>query len=122
MLPLLATLVVAQDTGRSYNGRDHQLHASIPRLEAPALVDGILDCNIDLNPDYVFESRGRLVPGGYDIEIRIPFKSLRYQEGAVQNWGLHVLRRIQHSGFQDSWAPALRANASFLIQEGVLEG
>jgi hypothetical protein len=81
-----------------------------------------LDGSVDLNPDYVFESRGRLVPGGYEVEIRIPFKSLRYQDAAVQSWGIHVLRRVQHTGFQDTWAPAVRANANFLAQSGTLEG
>ena len=81
-----------------------------------------LDGNVDLNPDFAFESRGRLVEGGYEVEIRIPFKSLRYQDRAVQTWGIHVLRRVQHSGFQDSWTPAVRANASFLGQAGTLEG
>ncbi len=81
-----------------------------------------LDGTVDLNPDYVFESKGRLVTGGYEVEIRIPFKSLRYQDEQVQSWGLHVLRRIQHTGFQDTWAPAVRANANFLAQSGTLEG
>ncbi|HVO35842.1 MAG TPA: DUF5916 domain-containing protein [Gemmatimonadales bacterium] len=82
----------------------------------------ILDGNVDLNPDFVFESRGRLVEGGYDVEIRIPFKSLRYGGGRVQTWGLNVLRRVQHSGYQDSWAPVVRASASFMNQSGWLEG
>jgi len=82
----------------------------------------MLDGNVDLNPDFAFESKGRLVDGGYEIEIRIPFKSLRYQEAAVQDWGIHVLRRVQHSGFQDSWAPAVRANSNFLGQAGTLTG
>ena len=81
-----------------------------------------LDGTVDLNPDYVFESRGRLVADGYEVEIRIPFKSLRYQDARVQSWGIHVLRRIQHSGFQDTWAPAVRANANFLAQSGTLDG
>jgi len=81
-----------------------------------------LEGNVDLNPDYVFESRGRLVPGGYDVEIRIPFKSLRYQDRAEQAWGIQVLRRVQHSGFQDVWTPAVRASASFLGQAGRLTG
>ena len=81
-----------------------------------------LEGNVDLNPDYVFESKGRLVPGGYEVEIRIPFKSLRYQEGGSQTWGINVLRRIQHTGFQDVWTPAVRASATFLGQEGTLEG
>jgi hypothetical protein len=81
-----------------------------------------LEGNVDLNPDYVFESRGRVYDGGYEVEIRIPFKSLRYQEGNEQTWGIHVLRRVQHSGYQDTWAPAVRANANFLAQGGTLEG
>jgi len=81
-----------------------------------------LEGNVDLNPDYIFESRGRLVTGGYEIEIRIPFKSLHYQDRSEQVWGINVLRRVQHTGFQDSWTPAVRANASFLGQSGTLEG
>lgn len=81
-----------------------------------------LEGNVDLNPDYAFESRGRLVEGGYEVEVRIPFKSLRYQEAEVQTWGIHILRRVQHSGYQDTWAPAVRANANFLAQSGTLEG
>jgi len=81
-----------------------------------------LEGSVDLNPDYFFESRGRLVEGGYEVEIRIPFKSLRYQGEKVQTWGIHILRRVQHSGFQDTWAPAVRANANFLAQSGTLDG
>src|SRR3954468_445115 len=32
----------------------------------------------DLSPDFVFDSKGRLTDYGYEIEVRIPFKSLRY--------------------------------------------
>ncbi len=81
-----------------------------------------LEGSVDLNPDYFFESKGRLVEGGYEIEVRIPFKSLRYQGSRVQSWGIHILRRVQHSGFQDTWAPAVRANANFLAQSGTLDG
>ncbi|HXY20775.1 MAG TPA: DUF5916 domain-containing protein [Gemmatimonadales bacterium] len=81
----------------------------------------VLNGNVDLNPDFIFQSRGRLVPGGYDVEIRIPFKSLRYAGGKVQTWGINVLRRVQHSGYQDSWAPAIRASASFINQSGWID-
>jgi hypothetical protein len=81
-----------------------------------------LEGSVDLNPDYFFESKGRLVEGGYEVEVRIPFKSLRYQDAKVQSWGIHILRRVQHTGFQDTWAPAVRANANFLAQSGSLEG
>jgi hypothetical protein len=70
--------------------------------------DGI----VDRNPDFVFQSAGRVLPDGYEIEIRIPFKSLRYQGGDPQSWGLQVVRVTQHSRYEDTWTPVLRANAS----------
>ena len=76
---------------------------------------------IDLNPDYVYQSHGRLTPWGYEIEVRIPFKSLRYQSGATQDWGLQVVRTTQHTGYEDTWAPVVRASASYLIQSGSLK-
>jgi hypothetical protein len=76
----------------------------------------------DLSPDYVFDSKGRLTEYGYELEIRIPFRSLRYQSGDEQSWGLNVTRQVQHSGYEDSWAPARQATASFLAQSGKLVG
>ncbi len=76
----------------------------------------------DLAPDFVFQSKGRLTNDGYDVELRVPFKSLRYQGAKVQSWGLHVLRTSQSSGYEDSWAPARRNAVSFLAQGGTLEG
>src|SRR5713101_4105042 len=77
---------------------------------------------VDLNPDYVYESKGRVTPWGYEVEVRIPFKSLRYQSGATQDWGLQIVRTTQHTGYEDTWAPTVRASASFLIQSGRLQG
>ncbi len=76
----------------------------------------------DLAPDFVFHSKGRLTEFGYEVELRLPFKSLRYQSAGVQNWGLHVLRKSQSSGYEDSWVPARRDASSFLAQAGTLEG
>lgn len=76
----------------------------------------------DLSPDYVFESKGRITEWGYEVEVRIPFKSLRYQSAREQTWVLNVTRQVQHSGHEDSWAPARRASASFLAQGGHLVG
>jgi hypothetical protein len=76
----------------------------------------------DLSPDFVFQSKGRLTSYGYELEIRVPFKSIKYQNTDVQTWGFNVVRVVQHSAREDSWAPARRANASFLGQSGTLEG
>ncbi|PYP59755.1 MAG: hypothetical protein DMD40_02160 [Gemmatimonadetes bacterium] len=76
----------------------------------------------DLSPDYVFQSRGRVTPWGYEVEVRIPFKSLRYQPKQPQDWSLNIVRQVKHSGFEDTWFPAHRANATFIGQSGNLIG
>jgi hypothetical protein len=77
---------------------------------------------VDLSTDYTYDSRGRVLPDGYEVEIRVPFKSIRIQPGTAQRWGLNILRRVQHSGHVSTWAPALQANSSFLAQSGALVG
>src|SRR5258705_9529690 len=83
---------------------------------------GRFDGVVDLNPDYVYESQGRVTPSGFEIEVRIPFKSLRYQSAAIQDWGIQIVRVTQHTAYEDTWTPVVRANASFLIQSGSLKG
>ncbi len=76
----------------------------------------------DISPDYVFQSKGRLTDFGYEVEFRIPFKSLRYQSLPTQTWGINVIRVVQSRGYEYSWAPAQRAAASYLAQAGRLVG
>ncbi len=76
----------------------------------------------DLSADFVWESRGMLTSHGYDVEVRIPFASLRYPSSPVQRWGLQVDRKVQSSGYEETWTPARRASASFIAQSGTLEG
>jgi hypothetical protein len=80
------------------------------------------DATIDINPDFVFQSKGRVLAGGYEVELRIPFKSIRYQAADPQDWSVQLMRTVQHSGYEDTWTPAVRASASFLIQSGRLLG
>lgn len=86
--------------------------------------DGMFTDNAgtDLNPDLQYESKGRLVEGGFEIEIRIPFKSIRYQQTKLQNWGFNVIRRVQHSGHEQTWTPVERGQPSFLGQGGTFTG
>jgi hypothetical protein len=76
----------------------------------------------DLSADFIWQSRGRVVPGGYEVELRIPFSSLRYPGREVQQWGFQVVRKVQHSGYEQTWTPARKASASFIAQAGRLTG
>ena len=78
--------------------------------------------NVDKNPDYKFESRGRITEAGYIVELRIPFKSLRYPGTGTQTWGLNIKRKVQRTGYEDTWTDVRRASASFLAQSGAITG
>lgn len=76
----------------------------------------------DKSPDYLWQSHGQLTDSGYVVEIRIPFKSLRYPGDGAQTWGINIARITQRTGYQDTWTDTRRANASFLLQAGTITG
>ncbi|MEO7086605.1 MAG: DUF5916 domain-containing protein [Gemmatimonadaceae bacterium] len=76
----------------------------------------------DLSADFIWQSRGHVTDWGYEVEVRIPFSSLRYPVKSPQRWGLQIDRHVQHSGYEETWTPAVRASASFIVQEGTLTG
>ena len=74
----------------------------------------------DVSPDFVFQSKGRLTDFGFEVEVRIPFRSLTFANADRQSWGINVLRKVQSRGEEHSWAPARRAAASYIAQFGRL--
>ena len=93
------------------------------RTEGAVSAGNIFGGSIDYNPDYFFESKGRLTDSGYVVEIRIPFKSLRFPTAkGAQQWGLNIVRNNASTGYTDTWTDARRAGASFLAQSGTMTG
>src|SRR5216110_2848692 len=113
-----ALLFAVNPLGAQQDGvRSEGLAGAAGGASAGFRFDGV----VDLNPDYVYQSHGRLTPFGFEVEVRIPFKSLRYQSGEKQDWGIQIIRLTQHTGYEDTWAPTVRSNASFLVQSGTLQ-
>jgi hypothetical protein len=77
---------------------------------------------VDDNPDFLWESDGEITEWGYAAEVRIPFKSLRFPQAEVQDWGLQITRRVQRTGFESSWAPITADVSNRLAQSGKLTG
>ena len=92
------------------------------RTEGAASAGNIFGGNVDWNPDFRFESKGQLTDRGYVVELRIPFKSLRFPSSDPQTWSINVVRDVQATGFEDTWTDARRATASFLSEGGSLTG
>lgn len=77
---------------------------------------------VDLSADFIWQSHGEVTPWGYEVEIRIPFRSLRYPNQPREDWGIQIRRTAQYNGYQETWTRARRGAASFIDQEGVLVG
>src|SRR5690606_34216756 len=76
----------------------------------------------DLSQDFVWQSKGVMTDSGYQVEILVPLKSIRFQSAPVQSWGINVLRVVQQSGQEQTWTPARLGRSSFLAQSGRLAG
>jgi len=92
------------------------------RTEGAASAANMYGGNIDYNPDFFYESKGRVTADGYVVEIRIPFKSLRLPGLGAQDWGFNVHRFSPSTGYEDTWTAVRRAGASFIAQGGTLTG
>ena len=77
---------------------------------------------VDWSPDFVWESSGQMLADRYVVEFKVPFKSLRFPDTDLQDWGLQVTRRIQRNGYEASWAPMSGDQANQLAQAGTLSG
>src|SRR5215204_883020 len=77
----------------------------------------------DFSVDILMESKGIVHESGFNVEIAIPFKSLRFEAGKGKLWGAHFFRRIKRFENElDSWMPFSRSIDSNLSQMGHLTG
>ena len=77
----------------------------------------------DFSPDIVMESKGAIHDWGWSVEVKIPFRSLRYTAGKGKQWGFNVARTIQrNNGEFDMWLPDDRDVSGFLVKHGKITG
>ena len=67
--------------------------------------------NVNTDWNVVWDSRTGRFDGGWTVEIRIPFRSLRYRPGDNQSWGFQ-LRRIIRRRNEASYLTALPISAA----------
>jgi deoxycytidine triphosphate deaminase len=91
-------------------------------LESLEPLGGPTGPKVDFNPDFIFESEGRIVDDGWVIEVRIPYVSLRFPEVEEQTWGLQIARGVMRNGYKSSWAPLTIEASSVLAQSGRIRG
>ncbi|MEP6704307.1 MAG: DUF5916 domain-containing protein, partial [Acidobacteriota bacterium] len=87
--------------------------------------DGIFTegAGADFSVDIVMESKGVIEDWGWSVEVKIPFKSLRYSAGKGKLWGFNVARNIDRFNDEfDQWLPDDRNVSGFLIKHGKITG
>ncbi len=80
--------------------------------------------NEDSSWDAIWDSAGRITAEGYQVEMAIPFRSIRFPNGSHSHtWGIAFFRsyprKVRH---QIMSVPLDRSNNCFLCQIGRLEG
>ena len=77
----------------------------------------------DNSPDYYWQSAGKITATGWQLEIRIPFSSLRYGKTPNPTWGIMLYRnypRDRHYQFFTAKMP--RESNCFICNESPLTG
>jgi len=77
----------------------------------------------DFSVDIVMESKGVIEDWGWSVEVKVPFKSLRYAAGKGKKWGFNAARNIDRFNDEfDQWMPDDRSVSGFLIKHGKIQG
>lgn len=77
----------------------------------------------DYSVDIVMESKGLIEDWGWSVEVKIPFKSLRFAAGKGKMWGFMAGRKIARLNNEvDLWLPVDRNVSGFLVEHGKITG
>ena len=68
----------------------------------------------NLNWDAVWRVRSQITSRGWESELIIPFRTLRYLPGSDRTWGLNVMRNLRRKNEQSHWSPIPRG---FTLQQ-----
>ena len=90
------------------------------RIDYYHATDSETDRDFDWNP--VWEAATDIDSLGWTAELRIPFNQLRFSPGAMQEWGVNVVRRVPARNEQSYWALVRRTEPGWSSRMGVLTG
>ena len=71
----------------------------------------------------VIQSEGRVTDDGFELEIAIPYRSIRYPSwGTEQSWGILLTRKIPGDGAKYSFPETVRGHPRVFVQAAELRG
>jgi hypothetical protein len=105
------------------DGKTGLLLLSNPRgIQYDAVMDDVAG-NEDSSPDFFFDSKGRITPTGWTLELKIPFSSLRYPKGDPRTWRIMLYRNYPRDyRYQFFNVKLPRGGSCFVCRSGALTG
>ena len=78
---------------------------------------------LSLNWDGVWEVKSQITKRGWESEMAIPFKTLRYRPGPDRSWGFNIERNLRRRNELSHWSPVSRAFRFIQVDlAGTLQG
>lgn len=84
-------------------------------IQADALTTSVHD-GLDYSPDFVWDSAAKVTEKGYNVEISLPLKSIRFKSGKKVEMGMLFERRISRLSFIGTW-PEIKLNQAILTSQ-----
>jgi hypothetical protein len=78
--------------------------------------------NVAIPWDGVWDSEGRVLEDGYSVEVRIPFRTVRFPRVEQQDWGVILAVETGSRGQFDIWPASSADRGPPLAQVGTLQG
>ncbi len=77
--------------------------------------------NEDFNWSAVWESAAKINDKGWDVEMKIPYRALRFANRPVQSWGFNFHRRLEKLNAQHTWTHIDNSVGRWTQYDGLIE-
>ena len=76
----------------------------------------------DFGWNAVWESKVNIVENGWIVEVKIPYRTLRFSNKGAKTWGVQFHRRFQRDNSQYTWNPIDVTKGSISLYHGEVHG
>lgn len=78
--------------------------------------------NEDFNWSAVWESAVNIDDNGWNVEMKIPYRALRFANSPIQSWGVNFHRRLEKINEQHTWNHIDNTIGNWTQYDGLVEG
>ncbi|MCP5047224.1 MAG: carbohydrate binding family 9 domain-containing protein [bacterium] len=82
-------------------------------IQSDAVNSAVSVDGADKSPDFVWESAAKITADGYQVEVRIPLESIRFQAGKTVKMGVVFTRQVSRLGTEAAWPEVPAGQTTF---------